>query len=143
MIIPSAQDPAASAGQASRLLHWTTVIIVFSITGMLSVLFSRLLLQDILHLDGNLWSGPWSYRIAYLLLIPPFYSVALVAVGTLLGKHSYFKNRVLRMWSRLLPGRRPESSVIYSSTRGSHLGSGSSYSVPPRPSALNSWAFRA
>ena len=76
---------------------------MFSFTGTFSVLFSRLLLNDILHLDGNLWSGPWSYRIAYLLLIPPIYSVTLVAVGTLLGKHSYFKKWVLRMWSRLLP----------------------------------------
>ena len=103
MIIPSTHDPSASGRQASRLLHWTTVIIVFSFTGTFSLLFSRLLLNDILHLDGNLWSGQWSYRIAYLLLIPPIYSVTLVAVGTLLGKHSYFKKRVLRMWSRLLP----------------------------------------
>ena len=76
---------------------------VFSITGIITMLFSGLLLRGILQLDGNFWSGPWSYRVAYLLLVPPFYSVTLVVVGTLLGKHSYFKKRVLRMWSRLLP----------------------------------------
>ncbi len=98
----------AASGQARLpvgLVHWSIVASVFTITGILSMLFGRLLLNGILHLDGNLWSGPWSYRIAYLLLIPPFYSVTLVAVGTLLGKHAYFKNRVLRMWSRLLPWR--------------------------------------
>ena len=86
-------------------LHWTIVVIVFSITGVLSMSLSRLLLRDILQLDGDLWSGPWSYRLAYLLLILPFYPVTLVAVGTLLGKHAYFKRRVLHMWGCLLPRR--------------------------------------
>ena len=88
-------------------LHWTIVTVVFGVTGILSLLFSRFLLGGILHLEGGLWSGPWSYRIAYLLLIPPFYSVALVVVGTFFGKHAYFKGRVVRIWGRLLPrGRR-------------------------------------
>jgi len=71
MIILSPHDPAAPGPQVSRVLHWTSVIIVFSITGIISMLFSGLLLRGILHLDGNLWSGPWSYRVAYLLLVPP------------------------------------------------------------------------
>ncbi len=86
-------------------LHWTIVVIVFSLTGTLSMLLGRLLLRSVLQLDGDLWSGPWSYRLAYLLLILPVYSVTLVAVGTLLGKHSYFKQRVLHMWGCLLPWR--------------------------------------
>ena len=86
-------------------LHWTIVVIVFSLTGTLSMLLSGLLLGGILQLNGDLWSGPWSYRFAYLMLILPLYSVTLVAVGTLLGKHAYFKQRVLRMWRCLLPGR--------------------------------------
>jgi hypothetical protein len=92
-------------------LHWATVMVVFSITGTISMLFSRVFLGDVLHLDGNVWSGPWSYRIAYLLLITPLYSVTLVAVGTLLGKQSYFKKRVLRMWGRLLPRRMRNLSI--------------------------------
>ena len=44
----------------------------------------------------------WSYRIVYLMLIPPRYSVTLVAVGTLLGKHTYLKKRVMHMWGFLL-----------------------------------------
>jgi len=90
--------------------NWTIVTVVFGVTGVLSVLFSRFLLSGILHLEGGLWSGPWSYRIVYLLLIPPFYSVALVVVGTFFGKHAYFRRRVVRMWGRLLPrGRRSRS----------------------------------
>ena len=86
-------------------------MVVFSITGTISMLFSRFLLGDILQLEGNVWSGPWSYRIAYLLLITPLYSVTLVAVGTLLGKHAYFKDKVFRMWSRLLPRRMRNLSI--------------------------------
>ena len=40
-------------------LHYTIVFAAFSITGTLSLLFSRLLLNGILHLDGEVWSGPW------------------------------------------------------------------------------------
>ena len=86
-------------------LHLTIVLAVFSITGTLSMLFSRFLLSSALNLEGGFWTGPWSYRIAYLLLIPPFYSLTLVAVGTLFGKHAYFKKRVLSMWGLLLPRR--------------------------------------
>ena len=83
--------------------HWAIVITVFGITGTLAVLLSQFLLKGILHLEGNLWSGPWSYRAVYLVLMLPFYSVTLLVVGTLLGKHGYFKLRLLRMWGRLIP----------------------------------------
>ena len=81
------------------------VLVVFGITGSLTVLFSRFLLQDILNLQGGLISGPWSYRIVYILLIPPFYSLTLVTVGTVLGKGEYFRARVVQMWLRFLPAR--------------------------------------
>jgi hypothetical protein len=84
-------------------LHWSIILLVFSITGTLSVVLSRFLLHNVLHLEGGLLSGPWPYRIAYLVLVPPFYSVTLVMVGTLFGKHVYFRRRVLRMWGLLLP----------------------------------------
>ena len=79
------------------------VLVVFGITGSLTVLFSRFLLQDILNLEGGLISGPWSYRFVYLVLIPPFYSLTLVTIGTILGKGEYFRTRVAQMWLRLLP----------------------------------------
>ena len=85
--------------------HWLLVFVVFGITGSLTVLFSRFLLQNILNLQGGLISGPWSYRAVYLVLIPPFYSLTLVTVGTVLGKGDYFRARVVQMWLRLLPAR--------------------------------------
>ena len=92
-------------------VHWTIVLVVFSITGTLSVLLSRLLLKNVLNLEGELWAGPWSYRFAYLLLISPVYSVTLVAVGTLFGKHDYFKQKVLHTWGHLWPRRRRSLSA--------------------------------
>ena len=83
--------------------HWAIVITVFGITGTLAVLFSQFMLEGILHLEGDFWSGPWSYRAVYLVLMLPFYSVTLLVVGTLLGKHAYFKLRLLRMWGLLMP----------------------------------------
>ncbi len=88
---------------SQEVRHYAIVILVFGLTGSIVVALSRFLLNGLLGLDGSLWAGPWSYRIAYLLLIPPSYSVTLVLVGTLFGKHEYFKRRVLRMWGRLLP----------------------------------------
>ena len=87
-------DKAASA------LHYLVVLVVFAITGSLAVILSRLLLKELLGLEGSFFAGPWSFRIAYLLTIPPSYSVMLVVVGTLFGKRQYFTRRVLRMWGR-------------------------------------------
>lgn len=82
--------------------HYLVVILAFGITGSLAVLLSKLLLNGAIGLDGSMVSGPWSYRIAYVLLIPPFYSVMLVIVGSLLGKRKFFQRRVLRMWGFVL-----------------------------------------
>ena len=77
---------------------------VFGITGLSALVFSRVLFNVILDLEGSLWSGPWSYRVLYLAVIPPFYSAALVLVGAIFGKRDYFAARVLKMWGRLIPG---------------------------------------
>ncbi len=94
-------------GQGSRdsgALHWIIVLLVFSITGSLALVVARLLLQDLLGLQGGFWAGPWSYRIAYLLVVPPCYSMMLVLIGGIFGKYEYFRVRALKTWSRLLPG---------------------------------------
>ena len=85
--------------------HWAVVVMVFAITGTLSVAFSRFLLGEVFGMDGSFRSGPWLYRAVYLLLISPSYSVTLVLVGTAFGKHAYFRRRVLRMWGSVLPLR--------------------------------------
>lgn len=83
-------------------LHWAIVLLVFSITGSLSMFMGRFLLSSILQVEGGFLSGPWLYRILYVLLVPPLYSLTLVAIGTVFGKHTYFKQRVLKMWGRIL-----------------------------------------
>ena len=86
----------------SNCLHWVTVITVYGITGTLATLISRIILNGALQMEGSFISGPWAYRGVYLLVIPPLYSVMLIAVGTVFGKHLYFRQRVLKMWGRLL-----------------------------------------
>lgn len=98
-------DPGPNGARKEHrdLRHWLIVLTVFGITGLSSLLFSRLLFDVILGWDGSLWSGPWTYRIAYLLVIPPVYSATLVLVGTLFGKREYFARRVMRLWGRFIP----------------------------------------
>lgn len=99
-----ADGPTPGHSKSVRdLRHWLIVMIVFGITGFSALVFSRLLFNVILGMEGSLWSGPWSYRILYLSVIPPFYSVMLVLVGALFGKREYFARRVIKMWSRLIP----------------------------------------
>ena len=85
--------------------HAVIVFVVFGITGSIAVVLSRVLIGGLLGMEGSLWAGPWSFRAVYLLLIPPSYSVTLIAVGTIFGKREFFQARVLRMWGRLLPTR--------------------------------------
>ena len=101
--VPGGPPAAVRSHRRIDWVHYTAVIVVFGITGSLSALFGRFLLNWVLGVEGEVWSGPWSYRIAYFMLVPPIYSVILVAVGSLFGKRCYFKRRVLRMWGRLLP----------------------------------------
>jgi hypothetical protein len=97
-------DPTSTpSARRFAWLHWGIVLLVFSITGSLAVFLSRFLLQRVLGLEGGFWKGPWIYRIAYVALIPPSYSVMLVLVGTLLGKGRFFRARVVRVWGWALP----------------------------------------
>ena len=89
-------------GKALEAFHYLQVLVVFAITGSLTVMLSKLLLQGLFGLEGSFFSGPWSFRVGYLLTIPPSYSVILVVIGTLFGKRQYFTLRVLRIWGRPL-----------------------------------------
>ena len=96
-------SPATRISPAVR--HTVIVIVVFGMTGSIAALLSRVLIGGLLGMEGSLWAGPWSYRAVYLMLIPPSYSVTLVAVGTLFGKREFFQARVVKMWGRILPMR--------------------------------------
>ncbi len=83
--------------------HLITILAVYSITGTLALQLSRLILNGALHMDGSFVSGPWAFRGAYILVMPPIYSLMLIAIGTVFGKYHYFRQRVLKMWGRILP----------------------------------------
>ena len=86
------------SGRSAQARHYLILIVVFSITGTIAVTLSKLVLTNLLGLEGSLWSGPWGFRAAYLALIPPAYSLTLVAVGTLFGKREFFTRRAMRVW---------------------------------------------
>lgn len=101
-----AEKPTPEQSESARgLRHWLIVMIVFGITGFSALVFSRVLLNMILGMDGSIWSGPWSYRIVYLAVIPPFYYAMLILVGSVFGKREFFMRRTVKVWSRLVPSR--------------------------------------
>ena len=83
--------------------HLVTILVVYSITGTLTLQISRLILNGALNMEGSFVSGSWAFRGVYILVMPPTYSLILIAVGTIFGKHQYFRQRVLKMWGRILP----------------------------------------
>ena len=85
------------------ILHYLIILIVFSITGLSTVIFSSFLLGEVFGLEGNFISGSWLYRLMYLLFIPPSYSVLLVLTGTVFGRRAYFLRRVKLLWGRIIP----------------------------------------
>jgi len=79
------------------------VCVVFAVTGSTTAYFVRPFVEKVLHLQGSLWEGPWAYRVAYVVTITPIYSLLLVIVGTLFGRHAFFKRFAKRMWTRMIP----------------------------------------
>jgi hypothetical protein len=53
-----------------------------------------------LGLKGSMKDGPWSYRICSLVIMTPIYATLLVCVGTVFGRHHYFRHFSVKMWSR-------------------------------------------
>ncbi|CAG8644411.1 21160_t:CDS:2 [Cetraspora pellucida] len=85
--------------------EWTIIFIVFGITGSTTVRIVRPVVTNVLGIDGGFIDGPWTYRISYLCITIPLYSIILLIVGTLFGRHAYFKKIVLRMYGRFIPSR--------------------------------------
>ncbi len=75
---------------------------VFGITGSSSVAFVRPALKEI-GIDGTWKDGPWSYRIASVVIISPIYACILVTIGTLAGRHIFFANMGRKIISRFMP----------------------------------------
>lgn len=112
MSIDSLTQPAGFTNRSkefltkANFLNWVIVLAVYGITGTLATLLSRFILNGALNMEGSFVTGSWAYRGIYILIIPPLYSLMLIAVGSAFGKHLYFRQRVLKMWSRLLPSKR-------------------------------------
>eukprot|EP01095_Lingulamoeba_sp_RSL-Kostka_P002994 TRINITY_DN1389_c0_g3_i2.p1 TRINITY_DN1389_c0_g3~~TRINITY_DN1389_c0_g3_i2.p1 ORF type:complete len:227 (-),score=49.89 TRINITY_DN1389_c0_g3_i2:22-681(-) len=79
------------------------ICVVFAITGSGSLFIVRPLMAEVLNLKGGIIEGPWSYRIAYFTIMMPAYSLTLITLGTIAGRHQFFKSVLIRMWSKLLP----------------------------------------
>mmetsp|Transcript_28088 Transcript_28088/g.81194 ORF Transcript_28088/g.81194 Transcript_28088/m.81194 type:complete len:212 (-) Transcript_28088:150-785(-) len=73
---------------------------VFAITGTSTMVLVRPAVSDVLGLKGNFKEGPWSYRICSLVIMTPVYASLLVCVGTLFGRHAYFRFFAVKMFSR-------------------------------------------
>jgi len=73
---------------------------VFAITGSSSLVLVRPAVSKGLGLQGSMKDGPWSYRICSLVIMTPIYTVLLVAVGTVFGRHAYFRHFAVKMISR-------------------------------------------
>lgn len=79
------------------------VFIVFGVTGSSSLYVVKPLIKSVFGVDGSLVQGPWSYRLLYIPIGIPAYSMMLVTFGTLAGRQHYFKKVAMRMWGRFIP----------------------------------------
>ena len=73
---------------------------VFAITGSSTMVLVRPAVSNGLGLKGTLKDGPWSYRICSIVVMTPIYATLLVVVGTIFGRHNYFRHFSVKMWSR-------------------------------------------
>lgn len=78
----------------------TLICTVFAITGSSTMVLVRPAVSKGLGLEGSLKDGPWSYRICSIVVMTPIYATLLVVVGTVFGRHHYFRHFSVKMWSR-------------------------------------------
>eukprot|EP00906_Rhabdomonas_costata_P024361 RCo035032 len=95
--------PASGKSGWAWWLDKLIIIAVFAITGSSVMFVVRPFLSKVLDIEGSLRNGPNSFRLMYVLLVPPIYSILLVCLGTLVGRRKYFTKVALRMWGRILP----------------------------------------
>eukprot|EP00536_Pseudo-nitzschia_multiseries_P017640 jgi/Psemu1/225974/e_gw1.1700.11.1 len=73
---------------------------VFAITGSSTMVLVRPAVSKGLGLKGSFKDGPWSFRICSLVVMTPIYATLLLCVGTVFGRHAYFRHFSVKMWSR-------------------------------------------
>ena len=78
------------------------IMCVFALTGILITQIAPVILSGIMGIEGGFISGPWSYRLLYIMTIPPIYYLLLISIGTLLGKGKFFRGRIKNTWWKIL-----------------------------------------
>lgn len=73
---------------------------VFAITGSSTMVIVRPAVSDVLGIKGSFRDGPWTFRLISLFVMTPIYATLLVAVGTVFGRHAYFRHFSVRIFSR-------------------------------------------
>lgn len=76
--------------------------VVFGATGSASLVVVRPALTSA-GIEGSMYEGPNSYRVASVLVCSPCYACLLVALGTLAGRHRFFGSMSSRILGRFFP----------------------------------------
>ncbi len=83
--------------------EWTIKCVLFAITGTSSMKLVRPVLREATGIEGTFRDGPNSYRAMSLMLMTPIYTMLLLTVGTLGGRHTFYRGMATKMWGRI-PG---------------------------------------
>lgn len=92
--------PMPKKGSSEWYREMVLLCTVFAITGSSTMILVRPAVSKGLGLSGSLREGPWTYRICSIVIMTPVYCTMLVAVGTVFGRHSYFRHFAIKMISR-------------------------------------------
>ena len=83
---------------------------VFGVTGSSSMFAVRPVLKK-LGMEGTMKDGPWSYRIGSMLIMTPIYSMILITIGTLSGRHLYFARMTQKLLGRFVPSTAAKQKI--------------------------------
>jgi hypothetical protein len=81
-------------------VEMTLLCTVFAISGTTTMVLVRPAVSNILGLHGSMKDGPWSYRLCSIFIMTPIYPIVLVSVGTIFGRHAYFRHFGVKMFTR-------------------------------------------
>eukprot|EP00537_Pseudo-nitzschia_pungens_P013301 CAMPEP_0172395302 /NCGR_PEP_ID=MMETSP1061-20121228/18794_1 /TAXON_ID=37318 /ORGANISM="Pseudo-nitzschia pungens, Strain cf. pungens" /LENGTH=173 /DNA_ID=CAMNT_0013126829 /DNA_START=261 /DNA_END=779 /DNA_ORIENTATION=+ len=95
-----APKPMPDRWSAAWYREMVLICTVFAITGTSTMVLVRPAVSKGLGLQGSFKDGPWSFRICSLVIMTPIYATLLLCVGTVFGRHAYFRHFSVKMWSR-------------------------------------------
>eukprot|EP00303_Exanthemachrysis_gayraliae_P012072 CAMPEP_0206018528 /NCGR_PEP_ID=MMETSP1464-20131121/27322_1 /ASSEMBLY_ACC=CAM_ASM_001124 /TAXON_ID=119497 /ORGANISM="Exanthemachrysis gayraliae, Strain RCC1523" /LENGTH=133 /DNA_ID=CAMNT_0053392405 /DNA_START=19 /DNA_END=422 /DNA_ORIENTATION=+ len=92
-------DHSAAAVLAEDKQEALVIMAIFGVTGSSSLFVVRPLLEKA-GIRGSWQEGPNSYRLASVAVVSPIYSLMLVTIGTISGRHRFFGRMSSRIMSR-------------------------------------------